>query len=186
MKNNKDKKASKKVDYKIVSFILFTVSFFTIFAIRPSLSLIYTLQKEKTEYERVNITLESKIQKIIATQAQFMELITNKNLIEEALPSSHQVEKTREFLDQDLKINSINIQKITILPKTNTQLNTVTVNLNGSGNYEELLNFLKYINNSRQLIAIDYLDLVSDSTATESAKINFNTILNTFYYLETI
>ncbi|OGK65018.1 hypothetical protein A2209_00405 [Candidatus Roizmanbacteria bacterium RIFOXYA1_FULL_41_12] len=186
MKSSKDKKVSKKPDYKVVSFILFTVSFFTIFAIRPSLSLIYTLQKEKAEYEQVNKTLEDKIQQIISTQAQFMELINNKDLVEQALPDTHQVEKTREFLNKDIKVNSFSIQKITILPKSNAQLSTVTINLNGAGNYEDLQDFLDYIDNSRRLISINYLDLISDPGATVSAQINFNTVLNTFYYLEEI
>lgn len=185
-KRDSDKKVSKKVDYRMTSFILFTISFFTIFAIRPSVSLIYNLQKEKADYEQVDRVLEDKIQKIITTQAQFMELINNKNLVDQALPSSHQIEQTQQFLNQNLEINAYGIQKITILPKPQQQSGTIVINLAGKGKYQDLLAFLKFINNSRRLITIDYLNLSPDQDATESAQINFTSVLNSFFYSEEI
>ena len=184
MTTNKLKKTSKKIDYKVVSFILFTVSFFVIFAIRPSVSLIYTLQKEKTEYEKIDRVLESKIQQIIMTQAQFMELINNKKLVEQALPDSHQIEKTKTFLTQKAAINSYSISKIQVMPAPNPGLNTVIVNLNGNSSYSDLLEFINFINSSRRLITIDYLTMNPNQSSTESATLNFNSILNTYYYLD--
>ena len=181
-KDSQTKKQTKKVDYRVISFILFTIGFFSIFAIRPSVSLIYNLQKEKSEYEKVNQTLETKIQKIIATQAQFMQLINNKTLVEQALPDTHNINITRELLDNQLEINNFAIQKITILPKTTNQLGVVVINLSGLGAYEDVLAFLSYINNSRRLLTVDSLGLEPEKGSSQSGTIVFNSVLNTFYY----
>lgn len=185
MKNKKDnqtKKQTRKVDYRVISFILFTIGFFSIFAIRPSISLIYSLQKEKTEYEKINQTLESKIQMIISTQAQFMQLINNKTLVEQAIPDSHEIGISKELINNQLQISNFAIQKITILPKTYNELGTVVINLTGQGNYEEVLTFLAFINNSRRLITIDSLGLEPEKGASDSGNIIFNSVLNTFFY----
>lgn len=181
--NPKDKqKKSKKIDYRTVSFILFTIGFFTIFAIRPSLSLIYSLQKEKTEYEQINATLETKIQQIIATQAQFMHLINNKDLVEQALPNTHQVEITKEFLNKQFSVNNFAVQKITILPKTVNELGTVVINLSGQGEYSQIIDFLDFANNSRRLISFELFSLQPEKGSSQSANVMFNSTLNTFYY----
>lgn len=183
MKNKKDnQKKVRKVDYKIISFIIFTIGFFTIFAIRPSLSLIYGLQKEKAEYEKINQTLEAKIQQIIATQAQFMQLINNKSLVEQALPNNHQITITQEFLNKKFQVNNFSVQKITILPKTANELGIVSVNLTGQGQYEDILGFLNFANNSRRLISLDFFSLQPEKNSTQSGGIIFNSVLNTFYY----
>jgi Tfp pilus assembly protein PilO len=184
MKNSKLKKTNKKVDYRVISFILFTVSFFVVFAIKPSISLIYTLQKEKTEYEKIDQVLEEKIQQIIMTQAQFMELINNKELVEQALPNTHQIEKTKAFLVQKPIINTYNIGKIQVMPAPNPELNTVIININGNGSYSDLLEFINYINSSRRLVSMDYFTINSSDSGTESATLNFNSVLNTYYYVD--
>ncbi|GAI51443.1 unnamed protein product, partial [marine sediment metagenome] len=62
----KTKKEAPSKDYRLTSFILLTIAFFSFFAIRPSITLILSLQKEKTEYEKINQVLEDKIQNIIS------------------------------------------------------------------------------------------------------------------------
>lgn len=178
------KKTSIKVDYKIVSFIIFTIGFFAIFAIRPSVSLIFNLVHEKEEYEKIDRVLEGKIQQIIITQGQFMELISNKELVEQALPNNHRMEKTKDFLTLNPDLSEFVIQKIKILPKTEAGLNKVIFNLGGSSDYDKVLKLLSYINSSRRLITISYLNLNTESASSESASLNFNTILNTYYYVE--
>lgn len=183
MKNKKDnQKKIKKADYKIISFIVFTIGFFTIFAIRPSLSLIYSLQKEKAEYEKINQTLETKIQQIIATQAQFMQLINNKSLVEQALPNNHQIKITQEFLNKKFQVNNFSVQKISILPQVANELGVISINLTGQGQYEDILNFLDFANNSRRLISLDFFSLQPEKNSTASGAVMFNSVLNTFYY----
>lgn len=183
MKNKKDnQKKTKKTDYKVISFIIFTIGFFTIFAIRPSLSLIYGLQKEKAEYEKINQTLEAKIQLIIATQAQFMQLINNKNLVEQALPNNHQITVTQELLNKQFQVNNFSVQKITILPKLTNELGIVNINLAGQGQYQDILELLDSAHNSRRLISLDFFSLQPEKNATTSGAVIFNSILNTYYY----
>lgn len=187
MRNKKaDQKKTRKTDYRLLSFILFTVAFFSIFAIRPSLGLIYSLQKEKAEYEKINQTLEAKIQQIIATQAQFMQLIDNKNLVEQALPNHHQVTITEQLLNRQLRVSSFSVQKITILPKTTNKLGVVSINLGGQGQYPELLNFIDFVSNSRRLISLDFFQLQPEKNSSQSGTIIFNSVLNTYYYSDNI
>jgi Tfp pilus assembly protein PilO len=185
-RNSRDQKKVKPSDYQQISFILFIIGFFFIFAIRPSISLIYTLQKEKSDYEKINETLEVKIQQIITTQEQFMQLINNKSLIDEALPSTHQISITKKFLIDSVEITNFTIQKIIILPPNPGTLNTVKIELAGQGDYKKILKLIGDINNSRRLISIDFLSMEPDKQSTESGQINFNGIFDTFYYPESI
>jgi len=183
MKKQADKKAEKRIDYKTVSFILFTVAFFGIFAIRPAISLIFSLQKEKSDYERIDATLEAKIQQIVSTQAQFMTLINNKELVEEALPGHHQIEKTQEILSQKPRINTFSVQHIQILPNEAPGLNKVTFNVSGLANYTDLVDFLSYLEDSRRLLTPNSLTIEPESISSDSAELNFSALLNTYYYL---
>jgi len=175
MKNKRDnQKKTKKTDYKVISFIIFTIGFFTIFAIRPSVSLIYGLQKERAEYEKINQTLEAKIQLIIATH--------NKDLVEQALPNNHQITITKELLNKQFQINNFSVQKITILPKLTNELGIVNINLAGQGQYQDILELLDSAHNSRRLISLDFFSLQPEKNATTSGAVIFNSILNTYYY----
>jgi Tfp pilus assembly protein PilO len=175
-------KTEKRIDYKTVSLILFTVAFFGIFAIKPAISLIFTLQKEKSDYEKINQTLETKIQQIIATQAQFMTLINNKDLVEEALPTNHRIEKTGEIFTQKPEIQAFSIQQIQILPTQIQGLNKIAFNVSGFSNYEDLVNFLSYLESSRRLLTLDSLTIEPDKVSSDSAGLNFSSLLNTYYY----
>jgi len=188
-KAKQEKASQKQKDFQVFAFILFTFGFFVIFAIRPSISLIYTLQKEKAEYKKIDQTLETKIQDIISTQAQFMELINNKALVDEALPSSplpaeKTVELAKKFLNKNITINSFGVQKISLIPKTQTGLNTVTVNVDAQAKYQSFWDFLDYVNNSRRLLSLDSLELNTDNTSSSSALLNFTTTMKTYYYIE--
>jgi Tfp pilus assembly protein PilO len=191
MKSKKAEKKfnkNKKRDYQLLSFVLFTIAFFAIFAIRPAVSLIYNLQKEKSEYEKIDKELETKIQAIISTQAQFMELINNKKYVDEALPNSplpstKVVSATQKFLKKELTVNSFNIQNITVLPQTEAGLKTVSINLTGSSNYQDFLDFLDFLHNSRRLFSLNSLDLTTEMSSS-SATLNFSSLLNTYYFVE--
>lgn len=183
MKSKQAKTTTKVVDYRVISFVLFTVAFFAIFAVRPSVSLIFSLQKEKAEYEKIDRVLEQKIQQIIVTQSQFMELINNKKYVEEALPNQHHIEKTKEFLLLQSEVTEFSIQKIKIIPPEKPELNKVVFNVNAAGSFQDFNALLDYINNSRRLITIDFLNVSRESSASPSGNLNYRTILNTYYYL---
>jgi len=183
MRKQADNNQGKRLDYKTVSFILLTVAFFGIFAIRPAISLIFTLQKEKSDYEKINTTLETKIQEIIYTQSQFMTLINNKNLVEEALPSDHQIEKTEEVLTRGPDFSSFSIDKIQILPNPASGINKLSFSISGLANYQKLTEFLLYLESSRRLLTPNSLTIHLESTASDSGTLNFSALLNGYYYL---
>jgi len=180
----KTKKKTPSKDYRLTSFILLTITFFSFFAIRPSITLILSLQKEKTEYEKINQVLENKIQNIIAAQTKYMEVLNKKDLIAEVVPNSPEIEEVQKLLNTDLEVSSFSIGQIQIKPALKTGLNTITINLSAVTNYQDLNKFVNYISKSRRLYTINDLSISKEDSATKSALLNLTTNLNTYYYLE--
>ena len=182
MTKRKPDKLIKK-NYKMVSFLLITVAFFTFFAIRPSVSMIVNLAKEKAEYERIDANLESKIQQILTTQYNFMQLLEEKDLINQAIPNSHQIEKTKALLERDLETENFTIGSISIRPTEKVGLNSIDIKFAGAGKYNQVIDFLKYVYNSRRVMTYNDLTLESQNQSSASAAISLSTTISSYYYV---
>jgi len=174
-------------DYKTTSFVLLTIAFFVFFAIRPSITLIFTLQKEKTEYQKINNALETKIQNIMQTQSKYMQLLEKKNLIDEAIPNeaipnSNEIKKYNDLLNKKVSIQEFSINDFQILPPKEKGLNKIIIDLSRTGSYADISDFIFDIYHIRRLFSITQIDIEKNTTSTESAVLNLNTILNTYYY----
>jgi D-arabinose 1-dehydrogenase-like Zn-dependent alcohol dehydrogenase len=181
MKRNKEQKVNK--DYKIISFIIITIAFFAIFAVRPSLAMILTLTKEKKEYEEVNQVLEEKIQQIIQAQSKYMTVLNKKSLIDEAMPDEPKIEDTAKILEQNINLNMFGIKDFSIIPPKNLGLNSVSINLNGSGTYSDTIELLNTIANSRRVFVYKNMTIQKHEISTSSALLDLTTNIETYYYV---
>lgn len=170
-------------DYKVISFLILTIAFFGLFAIRPSVTMIVSLQKEKQEYENINRVLESKIQQIIATQTTYMKILDKKALINDAIPDHHEVQKTAELFRDPIDTTVFTIKGIRILPPEKEGLNTIVISFSGDGDFAAMMDFLDYIYDSRRLFTYRMFGMQIKPAGTESALLNLTTDLQTYYYV---
>lgn len=189
MATSKQQKGKKKQslyrDYSLLSITILTVAFFIMFAIRPSLGIILSLNKEQSDYDVVNDNLEQKIQQIIRMQTSYITLLNKKFLIDEAVPNSHQVEEVAQLARaSEVEIESFDIQKILVKPLEQKGLSTIPITISGSSSYKSLVDFIDRITSLPRLFRFKSLELENETAGTQSATIKFNTVIETYYYVE--
>ena len=68
----------------------FALAFFTIFAIRPTLTSFFNLRKQISDSQEVNKQLDSKINMLLAAQQTYQDYQAEIELLDQALPKDPQ------------------------------------------------------------------------------------------------
>ena len=76
--------------YAMVFFFFFTLAFFTIFAIRPTMISFFTLQKQIEDAKVMNTRLDDKINSLLEAKKTYESYQTEIALLEKALPKDPQ------------------------------------------------------------------------------------------------
>lgn len=181
----KKKRQQSYKDYGLLSLTLITVAFFLFFAIRPSLGIILSLNKERTDYTEVNAQLEFKIQQIIQMQTNYITLLSKKQFVDKAVPSAHEIKNIASiFQSQNVTIESVDVQKITIKPTTEKGLITIPIALTANAPYTDFVTFTRRITNLARLYRFRELEVTREKEGSQSATIKFNALIETYYFLE--
>lgn len=142
------------------SITLFTISFFVIVAIRPTLLTIANLTKEIKDKKELNKEMTEKIKSIVAAQQAYANNIDALPLLNEALPERSEFPKLAYFLEQSalssgVTLKSISFGKIDEEKKEGDIANILSFNLAVEGEYPKLKNFLLDLEQSRRIAKID-------------------------------
>lgn len=159
-----------------LSLTIFTVSFFSIVAIRPTFITIAKLVRELKEKREGNRQLEQKIKTLIAAREVFVNNTENISLLDQALPTNSEFPLVAYFFEQKaqsflITIGSLNIGKIPLGQKTkNNEPAMVSFSVSATGRYQDLKNFLFSLESSRRIIKIEssIFSQVLKKTETES------------------
>lgn len=181
-----DKKEVKIYTNLILTLV--TISFFALFAIKPTISTIASLAKEIKDQEEVAEKLDQKIKSLQLAKKEYNANKSKLYLINEALPLNPE---TALFLGQieilaqenhlelssvqteglAIKGESIKNEKKIVSKKANPSFNTQLIL---TGEYPQIESFLKAINNLRRIVSIENISInksKKDSTATLSFKL---------------
>lgn len=152
--------------YSTLIFSLIAITFFSLFAIRPTIKTILGLQKSIEEQGQILNQLTQKSQNLEAGRRNLDSIDPRiQSRIDSLLPSKTQVPK---FIDQLTLLalqNQASISGLQFQPIEIDNLNTtsaplpslaeVSFTFNAQGQYSQLLNLLDSINNIDRLISID-------------------------------
>lgn len=146
-----------------VALTVFTITFFALAAIRPTLLTIAKLVKEIREQTETSQKLQTKINAIVAAQEEFAKNADSFPLLDQALPEKTEFNNLVFFLEDAAsssgsQLSSFSFTKINeiitteqIQPKVEALSFSVGIN----GKYENLDSFLKKLESSRRIISID-------------------------------
>ncbi|MCL5091076.1 MAG: type 4a pilus biogenesis protein PilO [Patescibacteria group bacterium] len=158
-------KTPKVRSFTWISLTLFTVCFFVIVAIKPTLVTIAKLEKEINDKKEANELLETKISSLIAAQKEYAQEYPNLKLLEEAFPEKNYFPKFASFLEEiaeekQLIIQSLNFEKIdaSLNPSPSagkTEEKYFNFSVTVGGEYQQLKDFAKDLASSRRLIKIE-------------------------------
>ena len=139
---------TKTASYFTITLSLFSLSFFGLFAIRPTLITAVSLIKEVNDLNKLSLDYENKISNFITAQAEYEKIRESIPLIDKALPQTSEFPgfaRTVENLAEknQLLINQLQIDTapISVLatPDKLGQFNFIMV---GVGRYENVRLFL--------------------------------------------
>lgn len=140
---------------------VFTVSFFLIVAIRPTLITIAKLQREIKDKETASLQLQQKIDSLVVAQAEMVENLDLIEGINQMIPDMIDYDITAEIIEEialssGVGINSLSFKNIgqpyQIKNKAGkASFLTIPFNLSVSGDYANLKRLLALMQNSRRL-----------------------------------
>ncbi len=152
----------KFVGYIYITLTLFTVSFFGIFAILPTLSTISTLKKQYADNQLVYENLKVKLENLQVLTNLYSQLGPQIALVEEAIPATAQIPvvvRKVETLAQNhaLFITGIDTGAVELFPgaKKDPPLYSYTISMKLAGNSESINSFISDIINFDRIVSID-------------------------------
>lgn len=150
-----------------VSLTVFTVSFFLVVAIRPTILTIAKLSREIKEKELADKQLDEKIKSLVEAQKIYAQYSQKIAMLDEALPQRSQFPAFAYFLEQvgdslQITLDSLSFGKIEIIGKPaavqnkdNVPYSKISFSVSTSGNYQNLKTFMETLENYRRLINIE-------------------------------
>jgi Tfp pilus assembly protein PilO len=164
---------------------LITITFFSIFALRPTLLTISQLIKDNKEKQETINRMEQKIKNIATAQRIYDQNIEKISLIEQAVPNTPTPENLLRQIEGIAYLDSVTIvgssvnevvligeekkkdnkNEIKNLPEN---VSTITFSINVTGSYLSLYKFLIDMENSRRPFIINSINLNSSKTEQES------------------
>lgn len=148
-----------------LSLTLFAIAFFSLMAIRPTLVTIAKLNREIKDKKEAKQKLQTKINAIVAAQAQYAKNMDNLPLLKEALPEKSEFPRLAFFLEENasasaVELKALSFEKIGVAEKESPQSpssgpNLFQFSLSVGGDYPNLKDFLNRLESSRRILKID-------------------------------
>lgn len=165
-------KEKKLASYLTLTLTLVTLSFFGLFAIRPTLITAISLTKSVSELAHLQEQYENKIGDIIRSQSEYEKIRDSVPLIDAALPTTPSFDILSQELEELAKKNTVTIAQIQIdpIPLSKTpftgSLKQYNFTLSGNGTYQTVNNYVKDLLNWKRIVTISDLDIVRDNATT--------------------
>lgn len=162
----------KKENTKAITMLIFTffsLSFLGIFAINPTLSTIFELNKQVTDSEYVNQQLTTKMNNLSSLQLQYNDLTNDLPIIDNAIPENALAPHFAGQIEAIAKRSSIQIIYLRIADvilddtKKKSAINSsFTFNMQAQGAYDDMLTFSSALTDFNRIVSIDSLSITKD------------------------
>jgi len=179
-------KNKKTASYLTITLSLMALSFFGLFALRPTLITAVSLVKNVNDLGALNIEYENKIGSIIRAQAEYENLRDSLPLLTQALPDNayfHQLANTLESFAQksNVTIQQMQIDATPITkPKSSGKLERFGFVVIGIGDYPSISTYISHVLNWKRVVALHTLEFVHDESTT-SGNLRVTMRGNAFY-----
>lgn len=176
----------KAASYFTITFSLFCLSFFGLFAIRPTIITAISLIKSVSDLKRLKVQYENKISSIVRAQVEYEQIRDNLPFISAALPEKASFHELASALERfanrsnvsinQLQIDSVPVSKISATPA----LQRFGFSLIALGDYPSLSSYLQHIINWKRITTINSLEFAQEgSTVSGTLRL---TLKGTSFY----
>lgn len=170
----------KTASYFTITLSLFSLSFFGLFAIRPTLMTAISLVKSVNDLQKLNADYENKISSIVRAQSEYEKIRDSYSLMMTALPANASFSKLSLAIEKFAQKENVEISQLQIdsAPISNLPPSSKILSFNfhfiGSGDYPSISLFLSHLLNWKRIVAINSMELSqSGSTFSSSLRITF-------------
>ncbi len=178
--------SKKTASYFSLTLSLFTLSFFGLFAVRPTLITAVSLIKKVSDLRQLYIDYENKIGSLIRAQTEYEQVRDDLFLIDEALPTNSSFSKLAKTVEkyavqENFLINQFQIDPVPISnPSPAGKLYDFGFTLVGTGNYTSISSFLNHLVNTRRIVNIKSLEF-AQAGGTASSMLRLSLKASTYY-----
>lgn len=171
--------------YTMAIISLFTVSFFGMFAVRPTLRTIVELNRQITDSKTVSENLQKKIDTIVVAQEEYQLVKPFIEAVNQALPDEPNLTSLLTQLNglisnTDATISALQIQPVTYFAtNSSSQPTLINFSLALTGTYAQLYATLDKILTMRRTFTAESIEFVPEETDTATLKISLR--LNSYY-----
>ncbi len=171
--------------YTMAVISLFTVSFFGMFAIRPTLRTIVELNRQIADSKTVSENLQKKIDTIVVAQEEYQLVKPFIEAVNQALPDEPNLTSLLTQLNglisnTDATISALQIQPVTYFTtNTSSQPTLINLSLALTGTYAQLYTSLDKILTIRRTFTAESIEFVPEAADTATLKISLR--LNSYY-----
>lgn len=180
-------KNKKTASYLTLTLSLFTLSFFGLFAIRPTLITATSLIKKVSDLQKLNLEYESKINGLIRAQSEYEQIRDKIFLIDEVLPNQSSFTKFAKGLERfaqtsNITLNQLHIDDVSISSQDDiNKLSQYGFSLVAIGDYQSLSSYISHLTNWKRIINLSNLELRSVSSSTTSSNLRLHLSGKTYY-----
>ena len=173
----------------LVSLTIFTIVFFSLLAILPTVKTIIALKKEIEEIESVNKQMQRKIILLDEAQNIYMQVASDIVFVNEVLPDKINFEELAWQIhwlanENGVKIISENFDEFPIkndIEKEPKELKEITIELTINGKYENIRYFLGQLTRINRLISIEKLTVNKKRLSQNLNTVNANIKAKAYY-----
>lgn len=149
------------------------LSFFGIFAINPTLTTIFELQKELKENQEVAQQLETKINNLSLLQSQYNLIEPELKYVFDAIPKSANAPllsaQIQALADTNrVTITSYRVAEVQVASsKPSSKSLSYIFNLQAEGNYQDMINFSTALGDLNRIITVESMSIGRDSKSND-------------------
>ncbi|NTU46576.1 type 4a pilus biogenesis protein PilO [Candidatus Roizmanbacteria bacterium] len=165
---------SKIKDYSFVIGFFLVFSFFIVFAIRPNIATVITLNKQLETLKKTDSAYENIILHIVDLQTVLEKNRDDFILLDQALPSRPQVNKVVDDVKNSatasgILIKRLDISEVSLKEDSNKKnVKSYAVNIETNSNYEQSKSFIDMLLKQRRLKSINTISIQrGDETETQ-------------------
>lgn len=179
-------KSKKTASYFTLTLSLLSLSFFGIFAIRPTITTAVSLTKNIQDLKKLNLQYEDKIGSLIRAQTEYEKIRNDLPLIDTAIPAnasfSKLVKAVERFADREnVTIGQLQIDTVPVSTlSSSSKMYSFGFNLSVFGKYPSLTSFISHLLYWKRITTVSALDF-SKEVSTPGANLQL-TLRGTAYY----
>lgn len=180
------KKEVKDYTYAILFFGI--ASFFAFFAIKPALSIAFTLKQQATQLRKTDDIYEKNINQILQIQNDLEKIRDKTYIVEEAIPKMPDtkilVDDIRQAANSEgITIREFNLSAVDLKKKGRDEnLKSLSIDMETDANFSQINSFIRRLAGQRRLKQVSGVKITRKEVfSTESAQLKINLEIESFY-----